>query len=342
MSHSIPTTYLQNNKEKGPFSCLSCHASNYVLSANDPAYQYQTQKIIQNTVRVHSSLYTDNKGSLASFQPLLRHTGVQWNQMSDRAVPHFQRGSGGSQGSSYHGSSLRRTQTGMRPGAQTPGGYGVDIKHNSYARRLNRLKGGKLYRRGPIPSTFGVPLPFSRASPVYGGKTIKTAIVSSCPPCVCSDDLVPCEEKDAVDNQRLYRIAFPQPVAPSKEFVFTVGQKVYARTSLQIRFTVATIEEKGDGDFYRVKFEEDGTVTWLHANLGYILPYFPCNCLNSFPNTTNFKVLAFKYWFRDCFALAANNEIKNLIFLQDLYPLVFQFSNFIVPTNFNESQILVE
>jgi hypothetical protein len=54
-------------------------------------------------------------------------------------------------GSSYHGSSTRRTNTGIRPGAQCPGGAGVEVKHNSYQRHLNRITGVALIKRACCP-----------------------------------------------------------------------------------------------------------------------------------------------------------------------------------------------
>jgi len=65
--------------------------------------------------------------------------GVNWNQMSDRKYPHVQKAN--ASGSNPGGNSTRRTRTRLRPGALSPGGVGVDIKHNSYERYLNRLKG---------------------------------------------------------------------------------------------------------------------------------------------------------------------------------------------------------
>lgn len=65
--------------------------------------------------------------------------GVCWNQQSDRPVPSVQRGI-----IPTGQSSLNRRHTSVtssRPGCQTPGGAGCDIKHNSYDRYLNRLKG---------------------------------------------------------------------------------------------------------------------------------------------------------------------------------------------------------
>jgi hypothetical protein len=108
--------------------------------------------------------------------------------MSDRAIPHYQKGSGYSQGSFYHGSSTRHTQTNLRPGAMTPGGYGVDIKHNSYYRYLGKLKAKKPIRRGKIPENYGKPIPFNWAYPIQGAKTIKTSIVSGCNDCEINND----------------------------------------------------------------------------------------------------------------------------------------------------------
>ena len=71
-------------------------------------------------------------------------------------------------------------------------GLGVDIKYNSYNRFLNRLKGKGSIKRGIIPPNYGIPIPFNRAYPIRGGKTVKTAIING-PNCVCpslvTDDL---------------------------------------------------------------------------------------------------------------------------------------------------------
>lgn len=90
------------------------------------------QKRIQNVVRVPSSLYTMNIGALNAYQPACAApSAVTWNQMSDRVSPAVQ--------TAYV--SFRSSKS-LRPGAQTPGGVGCDIKHNSYERRLLKLKGG--------------------------------------------------------------------------------------------------------------------------------------------------------------------------------------------------------
>ena len=106
--------------------------------------RYQTQKIIQGTVRSSSSLYTMNLGGLTVFQYPNPISNVNWHQSSDRMVPH---------------------------------GKGVDIKHNSYVRYMNRLKGKKPYRSEIINP---VPPIYNAAYPIRGDKTVKTGFFDRC------------------------------------------------------------------------------------------------------------------------------------------------------------------
>lgn len=154
------------------------------LNGNTPDDQYQRLKLIQNTVRVYGSLYTANLGPLSAYKrpisaPDAGLYGVCWNQMSDRPVPSVQRAS---IPTGYHNSLNNRhhSVTSSKPGSQTPGGAGCDIKHNSYDRYLNRLKGKGPLKRGIVPPTFGAPIPFNCAFPIYGGKTTKTNIIAGC------------------------------------------------------------------------------------------------------------------------------------------------------------------
>jgi hypothetical protein len=176
-----------------PLSYLTrCKGCNKNLTSNNAATRYQIQKLIQNTVRVPSSIYTMNLGALNVYQKpntvnsvasldnitYLITPGVNWNQMSDRANPHKQVVVSGN---GLTGNSLKRTITRLRPGALSPGGVGVDIKHNSYYRYLARLKGKGPLRRGTIPETVLLShIPFNRAFPIYGGKVFKTSIVNNC------------------------------------------------------------------------------------------------------------------------------------------------------------------
>jgi hypothetical protein len=209
-----------------------CRGCNNNLSANDPASQYQRQKIIQKTVRVPASVFTMNLGALSAYErPNVKYNlvdisgstyivspGVNWNQMSDRREPHIQVVKNGA-GSGYHSSSTKRTITSNRPGAMSPGGAGVDIKHNSYDRYLNRIKGKAPMRRGVIPPKFGEPyIPFLRVDPIYGGKVMKTSIVNGCNCPIVSDG----------DN-RLYKDSSTQDQILAVNYKYNVGDYVWAR-----------------------------------------------------------------------------------------------------------------
>ena len=167
----------------------SCRGCTQKLVGMNPDIQYARQKIIQNTVRVSSSLYTMNLGALTAYTrpptegdiivqsgtPYYVPPGVNWNQMSDQPRPSVQLNPTAS-GSTYGGNSTRRTIVRNRPGAMSPGGIGCDIKHNSYDRYLNRIKGKAPLRRGVIPPEYGRPIVFNPAYPIYGGKEVKTSI----------------------------------------------------------------------------------------------------------------------------------------------------------------------
>ena len=170
------TAITENCEGKISYRCRSCDTN---LTSNTPADQFQRLKLIQNTVRVASSLYTMNLAGLNAYQKPIIY-GVPWNQMSDRAAPAVQKTYVPTKGGTIGSNSTKHTVTGPRPGAQSPGGVGCDIKHNSYDRYLNRLKGKAPLRRGEVPPYFGAPIPFNRAFPIYGGKTIKTSIVNNC------------------------------------------------------------------------------------------------------------------------------------------------------------------
>ena len=138
--------------------------------------KYQTLKVIQNTVRVPSSLYTMNLGAVSTYKKQTNATGVNWNQMSDKPQMSYQQ--------TYvptHGNSTKSTITRERPGAQSPGGKGCDVKHNSYDRYLNKLKGAGVLRGGIAPEDYTMTgIIFNRSNPVYGGKTTTTSIIPNC------------------------------------------------------------------------------------------------------------------------------------------------------------------
>jgi hypothetical protein len=204
-----------------------------------------------------------NIASLGSYEkPSHLESNVPWNQMSDRAFPHVQPHLVAS-GGQYSGNSTKRTITRLRPGALCPGGKGVDIKHNSYERRLNRLKGRALLRAGPIPLLYGAPIPFNRAYPIYGGKIVKTGIVSGC---ICP-------------TKKIEPSLFPNNIYNVK-YTYNICDKVYAQEKFssctgKIRYSEATILEQ-QGNCYLVEFVCNGLTAIKCTN--EILPYFPCNC----------------------------------------------------------------
>ena len=220
---------------------------------------YQTQQIIQNTVRVDASLYTFNKGALVAANASANHN-VCWNQMSDRPVPSVSKAT---IPTGYNTSANRRrtSVTSSRPGCQTPGGRGCDIKHNSYDRYLNRLKGKGPLRRGTIPSTYGLPVPFNNAFPVYGDKTIKTSIVNGCN---CSN----------VNSNLLYTTTCQQ--LPQVSYVWTVGQYVYAIAPNDKYYSKAIITAI-NGSIYTITFVD--TDVTVNVTVDKLSLYFPCaNC----------------------------------------------------------------
>ena len=245
------------------------------LAGNDFASQYQRQKIIQNTVRVYSSLYTMNLAGLSGYQKplnvpqLVEQAGTHyivpaktyWNQMSDRARPSNQVTKVAS-GSTYHSSSTRHTITRNRPGAMSPGGIGVDIKHNSYNRYLNKIKGKAPLRRGVINSS-------NMLSPIYGGKIVKTSIINRCD---CPDNNQNSLEQDKLiynSNDNL------QDKILSVRYAFNIGDFVWAK-----KVETDTNLYKGEiinimNELYTVKFSEN-----MIRNIPYceLIIYFECNC----------------------------------------------------------------
>lgn len=163
-------------------SCRGCYKN---MASDDPAMINQRQKIIQKVVRINSSLYTMNIAGLNVYQSPSKNSqiveqagvnyiippGLNWNQMSDRTRPSHQNVKSGS-GSTYGSSSLRGTKVRNRPGAMSPGGLGVDIKHNSYERYLNRIKGKGLLKKGKVQ--------VNDRQGMTGGKDSRLAIVNNC------------------------------------------------------------------------------------------------------------------------------------------------------------------
>jgi hypothetical protein len=250
------------------------------LNGNTPADQYQKLKLIQNTVRVKSSLYTSDLASLSAYKKPISNPnaglyGVCWNQMSDRPVPSVQKAS---VPTGYHTSMNRRhtSVTSSKPGSQTPGGAGCDIKHNSYDRYLNRLKAKGPLRRGRIPTLFGNDIPFNPAFPVYGGKTVKTNIVSGCD---CPVDNTPVE--NLAQDELIYNDPNWQPGPNNNYYIYTIGSFVYAKKPGKDFYSKGVILDISPNpptysSIYTIQLLTDYSIS------GYtyiqLMPYFDCDC----------------------------------------------------------------
>lgn len=208
--------------------------------------------------------------------PYIAPPNVYWNQMSDRAKPANQVVKTGS-GSTYHGSSTRHTIVRSRPGAMSPGGIGVDIKHNSYDRYLNKIKGKAPLRRGIIPETYGAPIRFDRAYPVYGGKVVKTSIINgcNCPDLedksvgykTSGDKIIYGSELNAIQDKIL-----------SVRYKFNLGDFVWAKKYKDdTKFYKAQIINI-ENDVYTIKFTDDDTI--IETNICGLFIYFNCNCVS--------------------------------------------------------------
>ena len=261
------------------------------LTSNTPANQYQRLKLIQNTVRVAGSLYTSNLGPLNAYKkpisdPDIGFHGVCWNQMSDRPVPSVQRATIPT-GFANSMNNRHNSVTSSRPGCQTPGGAGCDIKHNSYDRYLNRLKGKGPLRRGVVPPNFGRPIPFNPAFPVYGGKTVKTNIVTNCD-CPIENQNMDLKQDINIYNNPLYQ------EEPSGNRTFQVGDYVYAVKPGTNYFSKAIVIAVDPDNMYTIQFE-DGTID--EQNVDKLLVYFPCDCTggDSFYNPGDISYLKDKY-----------------------------------------------
>jgi len=317
-----------NSTKNQPATICRAFSCNTSLCNVDPACQYIKLKIIQNTVRVPASLYVHDLGALTTYQRPDPRYGVNWNQMSDRAVRHVQPNivTGGS---FYHGSSTKHTITRCRPGAGCPGGAGVDIKHNSYDRYLNRLKGKGPARRGVVPPNFGTQLPFNPAFPIYGGKTMKTSIVGDNCNCPISSDNSNASYNSS--NAKLYNILF-DPVLLNSNFRFQVGNVVYA-LNLQGYYARAVVSAIVN-DVYTVVFDDGRTTSTTSDKL---LVYFPCNCGQGLSDSLAISTIGGLVTsgdptlVKDCYLVnkfLGTNSVFNIIYaIRNLLPI--QFQNFL-------------
>ena len=276
-----------------------CRGCNIGLTGNTPADQYQKQKLIQNTVRVYASLYSMNLGSLSSYVAKPKNVyNVGWNQQSDRAYPSVQKAN--IKTGFYNSlSGTHQSYTSSRPGTQTPGGIGCDIKHNSYDRYLNKLKGRSVLRRGVIPPTFGSPyIPFNRAFPIYGGKQFKTAIVADCN--------CPLGQNIDVSDSKIYNDPFFQDIN-DVVFKYGVGMFVDAyKDNKKTTYYKAEIIKILDNNMFVIKFDDGTTKT---VSIYDIKLYYPCNCDGI---TTNSSLNVLTNGLDSTCILPNYNSIKNI------------------------------
>jgi hypothetical protein len=121
-----------------------------------------TQLLILKQRRMSSSQYLSNiaavttNGPQIENSPLAKYSYVNWKQSSDRNQPSIVPATSVVP---TRGNSLRSSITRLRPGSTQSGGEGVDVKHNSYNRFLNKLKSNTLrkgwsnqYKPAPLPS----------------------------------------------------------------------------------------------------------------------------------------------------------------------------------------------
>lgn len=132
-----------------------------------------TQKQIWDQVRVPSSLYMMNKASFIIGSNRLTTANNtnnirNGNQSSDQNTFAIQ-----NHPNPTRGNSLKSTLTSLKPGACAPGGTGVDIKHNSYARYLGRIKAGNLKTET------------SSVTPKRGNKTRMFGLIMNSDTCTC-------------------------------------------------------------------------------------------------------------------------------------------------------------
>ena len=279
----VPTSIVFNEPSKLlglPPYYYRYRAINPGISSNTPANQYQRLKLIQNTVRVPGSLYTSNLGPLNAYKKPISDKdagfyGVCWNQMSDRPVPSVQRAT---IPTGYNNTLNRRhtSVTSSKPGSQTPGGIGCDIKHNSYDRYLNRLKGKGPLRRGVVPPSFGAPIPFNPAFPIYGGKTVKTNIVNGC------DCPIGTPSENNLQDYKLFNNPISAPNTGNNYYTFKEGEYVYAIENGTTLYTRAIILSIND-EIYTIQFDNGTT---QHATLSQLLIYYPCNCNGTYAGFT--------------------------------------------------------
>lgn len=134
---TVPQRYAFGEREVVTLVPIVCRSITPCASLTPQILQAKTRRIY-NISNIYSSEYAMNLSAFTVNANTL-NKGNTWNQSSDRLNKHVNKNPVPSRGASTHGSITR-----LRPGALKPGGAGVDIKHNSYARFLNKRKGNAM------------------------------------------------------------------------------------------------------------------------------------------------------------------------------------------------------
>jgi hypothetical protein len=116
-----------------------------------------------------------------------------------------------------------KTRASSRPGGQSPGGVGCDVKHGSYERYLNRIKG---VRRNIKEDITGI-----------------TTVVAGC----------------KCDNTIVYKDPKTQNI-DGIQYVFGEGDQVYAKESGKKYYSRAIIMTNDGNNVYTIKFDYDDTI----------------------------------------------------------------------------------
>jgi len=144
--------------------CVGCSGN----VSNSEEERTINQKRQWGLVRTSSSMFISNLSAVTVRGTSKNDTkslyyGVNWNQMSDRAVPSVIPTT----------MNVPRNRTRHRPGASGSGGVnanGVDVKHDSYARYLARKKAKVLYTYKPT----------SLPTPHQGNKQYSIGMIANC------------------------------------------------------------------------------------------------------------------------------------------------------------------
>ena len=173
MSCNCPTCIYPNISAcsgTGMCSCTGTCSSTSTKSYNE----FISQRRLWNQVRVPSSLFAMNISSLTIGSSRMKTINGQTNnQSSDQAVPAIQNNPLPS-----HGNSRKTTLTSLKPGACMPGGKGVDIKHNSYARYLGRKKAINIRTQSTATAA---------PKPIQGNKTQAYGLINQSQLCICKN-----------------------------------------------------------------------------------------------------------------------------------------------------------